>query len=253
VHFRLVFCLAFFAARAFAFDHSHPLFTQVLAKYLVADGRVKYRTLKADVTSQPKHPLLQYLSETSELKKAEYETFSNEQKMAFLINSYNAFTLKLVIDHYPVKSIKDIGSLFKSPWKKEFFSLLEGEIKTLDAIEHDYLRAQFKDARIHAAINCASLSCPRLQPVAFTADKLGAQLDSAALEWLNDPARNHFDKTSHTMTLSKIFNWFEKDFVHGYGGISGFIKKFGPPLAKDLAIQKAKIKFLTYDWKLNEA
>lgn len=237
---------------ALSFDHAHTKWNEVLARYRSKDGRIRYQDLKRDCFPGSRHTFDEYLKALTKVKKAEYESWTKEERMSFLINAYNAFTVKLVVDHYPVKSIKDIGGLFQNPWKKEFFSLLEGTSKSLDPIEHDLLRKEFQDARIHAALNCASVSCPKLQSDAFVAAKLSPQLDHAMMEWLKDDTRNHFDSTGNAMELSKIFDWFKEDFVKSYGGVSQAIAKFGPPLAKSLVKTNARVKYLPYDWKLNE-
>lgn len=244
---------ALLCSSLWAFDHSHSKWNEVLKKYRTEDSRVRYKALKADLFPGSQHGLDDYLKELSAVKSAEYETWTKDQKIAFLINAYNAFTIKLIVDKYPVESIKDIGGLFKSPWKQEFFSLLEGKIKSLDPIEHEFLRKQFSDARIHAALNCASRSCPQLQKRAFTAEGLDSQLDYAIGEWIRDTSRNHYDYQGNTMTISKIFDWFKADFEKSFGGVHKTIERYGSPTAKNLAKSNALIKYLPYDWKLNEA
>ena len=138
-----------------AFDHGHGKWDNLLKKYVNTEGYVNYGKWKAS----PQEPD-SYLGDLQKVTYKEYTSFSKEQKSAFLINAYNAFTVKLIIDNYPIKSIKKIGGLF-SPWKKEFFSILDGKIKSLDPIEHEWLRKkpELKDPRVHAAVNCASISC----------------------------------------------------------------------------------------------
>jgi hypothetical protein len=191
------------ALSAAAFDPTHKEWTEVLKKYQDSRGHMLYRQLKADLG--PKHPFASYLSAIQALPKVEFEKWSEAQKKAFLINAYNALTVKLIVDHYPVKSIKKIGGLFTKPWTLEFFSLLGGEIKALDPIEHEWLRPKFKDYRIHAAVNCASVSCPPLRNEAFTADKLDSQLDSQMRSWLSDKDRNRLN--GEKFEISKIFSW----------------------------------------------
>jgi hypothetical protein len=172
--------------------------------------------------------------------------------MAFLINAYNALTVKLIVDHYPVKSIKDTGTIFTKPWSIKFFDLLDGTIKSLDPLEHEYLRPKFSDYRIHAAVNCASKSCPELRKEAFVSEKLDAQLDDQMAKWLTDPHRNRVDHEGKTIFLSKIFDWYGKDFESTKGGITAILFKHAPELYKDAVARGYVIKFLDYDWSLNE-
>lgn len=202
-------CVMLLPTIGYGFDHGHVQWTQVLKKYQDKSGFIHYRQLKADMAS-PTHPLEAYLKDVQSVPLAEFEKWQDNQKKAFLINAYNALTVKLILDNYPVKSIKKIGGLFSKPWRIEFFSLLDGKIKALDPIEHEWLRPKYKDFRIHAAVNCASFSCPPLRNEAFTSDKLDAQLDSQMKSWLADSGRNRISK--HKFEISKIFDWYKDDF-----------------------------------------
>ncbi|MBP9707825.1 MAG: DUF547 domain-containing protein [Oligoflexales bacterium] len=232
-----------------SFNHRHADWSDVLQGYM-KDGMVDYKKLKKDNTSQ--HSFSKYLAQLQKVGKKEFESWNRSQQMAFLINAYNAFTFKLILDHYPVKSIKDIGGLFKKPWSIEFFSLLDGEVKALDPIEHEVLRPRFKDYRIHAAVNCASISCPPLLNTAFVADKIDEQLDGQMKAWLADSNRNKFDLKSKKIEISKIFDWYEKDFVDWGQGLPKVIEKYGSPQAQQLIKAKVEIDYLSYDWNLNE-
>ena len=122
----------------------------------------------------------------SAVPPAEFERWSREQQMAFLVNAYNAFTVELILTRWPdLKSIKDLGSLLQSPWKKKFFVLL-GEERHLDWIEHEQLRPRYQDPRVHAAVNCASIGCPALRPEAFVAPRLDAQFDDGMQRFMSD-------------------------------------------------------------------
>lgn len=247
----LGFILVFiYGGQSLAFDHEHKQWDAILKKNINAKGLVNYKQVKGD-----KAPLESYLQTLKGVKKAEYGKWSKEQKMTFLINAYNAFTVKVIIENYPLKSIKDIGSLFTSTWKTEFpyLSLLEGSIVTLDGIEHDTLRKNFKDYRIHAAVNCASISCPVLRGEAYTPSKLNAQLDEQMQVWLADTTRNQYDDKKGVLKLSKIFDWYEDDFVKWGGGINKVINKYGPAKAKETVKKKADIDYLDYDWNLNDS
>jgi len=229
----------------------------VLKKYLSQDGNVYYEKLKRDYL-QKNHPLKKYLFELSQVKAKEYSQWKNPEKKSFLINSYNAFTIKLVLDHYPLSSITDIGGIFwainKKPWKMEFFSLLDGNIKSLDPIEHSYLRSsQFKDYRIHAALNCASLSCPPLLKEAYVEGKIDSQLDKQMVAWLNNPQLNTFNNKESSVKISKIFYWYKDDFIKWGGGIEAVLKKYVPQKMLDNFNKKVKISYLKYNWNLNDA
>lgn len=238
------------AGEAQAFDHSHAAFTELLLRHLDAQGLVRYCDLQK---SEPRQQLNRYVTELEKVQLSAYRAWSRSEQMAFLINAYNALTLKLVLDHYPVPSIKKIGGFFSSPWKLEFFSLLEGRAKALDKIEHEILRPDFRDYRIHAAVNCASLSCPPLRREAYTGAKLEAQLDEQMTLWLADPARNSFDAAKGQAKISKIFDWYGDDFEKWGQGLWTVLAKYGPPAAKSLAAGKGRISYLEYDWNLNEA
>lgn len=249
----LMWVLIFFCPfPSLAFDHSHQKWTSTLVEYENDRGLVNYKKLKMDMKDQSKHLFGQYLNDLYAVTFSEYQKFAKNEKMAFLINAYNALTVKLIIDKYPVSSIKDIGSFFTKPWRVKFFSLLDGKIKALDPIEHDWLRPHFKDYRIHAAVNCASISCPPLRREAFKADQLDRQLDEQMRNWLNDHARNEINLSSSTWEISKIFDWYEDDFSQWGGGVVTVINKYIKiPSNRKLASQ-IQLKYLPYDWSLNE-
>ncbi|MCB0406873.1 MAG: DUF547 domain-containing protein [Bdellovibrionales bacterium] len=235
--------------KAEAFDHTHALFTDVLKNFVVTKdhkSEVNYKALKENAQG-----LNEYLHSLSEIKRETLQTWSKNQKMAFYINAYNAFTLKLLIDHYPVKSIKDIGSFFSSPWKKEFISLF-GKKVHLDHIEHDILRKEFSEPRVHFAVNCASIGCPALRDEAYTAEALEKQLDEQARLFLNDSSRNRVDIKDKTLYLSKIFKWFKEDFEKNGMTIPKFIKPFFSKLDPKIDLNTFKIEYTNYDWSLNE-
>lgn len=230
------------AAHAQAFDHKHTGWNTTLSQSLDASGRVRYATLKKELT--PSHPFTVYVQSVQQVSEVEYQKWTPAEQKAFLINAYNALTVKLIVDNYPVKSIKKIGGLFTKPWSVKFFRLFGGKIQSLDPIEHEWLRPKFKDYRIHAAVNCASESCPPLRRSAFTADQLDAQLDEQMKAWLSDPTRN--DLSGATLKLSKIFDWYKKDFEQWGGGVLKVVSKYATIHGKDY-------KFLDYNWDLNEA
>ena len=240
------------ASQGMAFDKTHASWTALLSQYQTADGRVKYAQLKKDATAAT-HPFNLYLKEVQAIKMAEYKTWPKGDQMAFLINSYNALTIKLIVDNYPVTSIKKIGGVFSKPWGIEFFSLLDDSIKALDPIEHKTLRPQFKDFRIHGAVNCASASCPPLRHEAFVGDRLDVQLDEQMRVWLADTSRNQFDGKTGELKISKIFDWYKDDFENWGGGVKTVLKKYAPASAQAAFAKNGEISYLEYDWSLNEA
>lgn len=239
---------------AFAFDQEHKAWTAWLSAYTrEVPGpatQVNYPHARKNAAS-----LNKYLNELSAVSEAEFHSWSMLQQKAFLINAYNAFTVKLILDNKPVESIKNLGSLLSTPWKIRFIPLL-GKTLTLDEIEQERLRPVFKDPRIHFAVVCASIGCPRLQRKAFTVDSLGVQMDRATREFLLDVSRNRIqvqDGDTH-LHLSKIFKWYAIDFG-GERNVPGFVFHYVPltPQQKDQALrQNVNIKYLDYDWRLNQ-
>lgn len=224
---------------------SHNLWDDLLKKHVKTDGLVDYKGFISD-----KERFDQYLTMLDENEPNE-ESWSREQQLAYWINAYNAFTVKLIIDNYPLKSIKDLNPILSIPtirsiWSKKLFTIGGKEI-SLDEIEHDILRKKFQEPRIHFAINCASFSCPVMRAEAYIPSKIDEQLEQQTVLFLNDPRRNVI--TTDNPKVSKIFSWFSKDFKRN-GTVIDFINKY----LKDVQIDRgADLDYLDYDWKLNEA
>ena len=251
-------------ARAQGFDHSHAAWNALLAKHVktFANGNasaVDYAAIKAE------HAALKgYLGTLSAVGEADYGKWNRAQRLAFLINAYNAYTVELILTKYPeLESIKDLGSVFSSPWKKKFFTLL-GQERHLDDIEHGMIRAPgaFDDPRIHVGVVCASIGCPMLRPEAFTPEKLDAQLDDGMKRFLADGTRNRHDAASGRLLVSKIFEWYGKDFEKGHKSYDSLKTTFARHAAQLAATPEAqakvrsgdyKLEFLDYDWKLNDS
>lgn len=243
-----------------AFDHAYPAWDLLLKKYVrwLADNkqsRVDYKGFATD-----REALKGILAQWSAVSAADFAALTPAQQMAFLINAYNGFTVELVLTQYPnLKSIKDLGSLLQSPWKKKFFRLL-GEERTLDWIEHEQLRPRYGDWRVHAAVNCASIGCPALRPEAFTPASLDTQLDDGMARFMGDPTRNRF--TDGRAELSEIFKWFSEDFQKGNRGIrklDDLVLRYsdqlgvGPADRQQIRNGSVRIRYLDYDWSLNDA
>ena len=218
----------------------HGIYATLLEKY-VKQGQVDYRGFKTDEAK-----LDQYLKV---LEKTDSDKLSPNDQFAFYINAYNAWTIKLILSGYPgVKSIKALGSILKSPWKKKICRI-DGDVITLDDIEHGILRPRFKDPRVHFAINCAALSCPPLISEPYQGSTLDRQLDNSAQNFISNPQRNYLK--GNTLYVSKIFKWFARDFNND--SIGFFLKNAKKELKKELETQRGRIriKYLRYDWSLN--
>ncbi|MDH5325586.1 MAG: DUF547 domain-containing protein [Gammaproteobacteria bacterium] len=253
-----VLCLLFsINAPVFAgdFDHEHKVWDQLLRQYVQDHGAfsgVNYRLWK-----QQPQALEQYLAGLSKVNKKQFQAWTPPQRLAFLINAYNAFTVKLILQHYPVKSIKDIGSFFRSAWKIRFFRLFQADTH-LDEIEHRLIRGaeDFSEPRIHFALVCASIGCPKLQPQAYTAARLETMLESGAKAFLGDRSRNRYSAQEDRLLISSLFKWYGKDFDKTHGSVARFIAPYlsdGAPLQQRIAEGQVPIDYLAYDWALNEA
>ncbi|MGD8593806.1 MAG: DUF547 domain-containing protein [Gammaproteobacteria bacterium] len=251
----LLFMAVNYTVSAAPFDHTHSLWDELLQTYVVDHGaysEVQYQPLKQTGT----HKLSGYLQSLSSVSKNQFDQWTQAQRLAFLINAYNAFTVKLIIDHYPVDSIKDIGGFFRSPWKITFFTLL-GEETHLDYIEHELIRGRdYAEPRIHFALVCASVGCPKLQAHAYTADRLGTMLDAAAKTFLGDTSRNRYDSGGNILYLSPLFKWYGEDFAAKAGSVEKFVAPYitDDPLARQRIRSKhMDVEYLNYDWSLNDA
>lgn len=216
------------------------IYADLLARH-VDRGVVDYQGVKADEADLDRY--LAYLADVNP------QALSRDERFAFYVNAYNAWTIKLILTRYPkIDSIKDLGGLFSSPWKKKI-ARIDGQLLTLDQIEHDILRKDFRDPRVHVAVNCASKGCPPLQSEPFAGSRLNAQLDRAARAFVNDPRFNRLDGT--VLWLSRIFDWFAEDF--GDDVIDFILQYADSPLRDRLMQNRAAIsvRYLDYDWSLN--
>ncbi|MGI8783701.1 MAG: DUF547 domain-containing protein [Acidobacteriota bacterium] len=231
------------------FDHSHATWTATLNRY-VRDGLVDYASLKRNGQAD----LSAYLNSLGSICRHHYDTWSREQKLAFWINAYNAYTVRLILDHYPLKSIRSIGLLPSAAFRTEFIPLraLRGRTLSLNDIEHEILRKDFTEPRIHFAIVCASKGCPTIRSEAYRAADLDRQLDQAARSFVRDSAKNRFDAASRTLHLSSIFNWFREDFEQAARTLPDFVARYADEsTASALRAGGVRIEFLDYDWSLN--
>ena len=253
------------AARA-QFDHQHKAWTALLKKYVVLiDGgkasRVRYAGLAADRAA-----LKNYLESLSKVSERDFRSWSKAQQLAFLINTYNAATVEKVLTRYPkIKSIWDFGRVFGNPFKDRFIKLL-GKDMSLDDIEHDTIRVDgaYDDPRIHFALNCAAISCPMLREEAYVAERLERQLEDQTARFLSDRTRNRYNAQVRALEVSKIFDsapWYGGDFARGWKGYTSLAQFFAahanlladdPAQQNMIREQKVEIRFLDYDWRLND-
>lgn len=232
-----------------------PAFANVLSSYVDEQGLVDYDTLQAN-----RADLDAYNASVQLTSPSTYESWSEEEQIAFLINAYNSITLKSIIDESPIKaSIKDITGV----WRFKKHGILQDQ-QTLNNIEHDILRANFNEPRIHAALVCAAISCPYLRQEPFTGDNLDAQLDDQSKIFISRPEAFEIDREKNEVRLSEIFDWFGQDWVPSYGTDEGFagskneraVLNFisGYLNEADSEFLKAggyKISYTNYDWSLN--
>lgn len=226
---------------SFSQEHlKHDQWTRLLQTYVSVTGNVDYKEIKANEAELDAY--LEVLSKNH--PTAEWD--KNDQ-LAFWINAYNAFTVKLIVKNYPVVSIKELGgSIYKvnTPWDEKFIHIGD-ETYDLNNIEHGIIRKEFNDPRIHFAVNCASISCPPLRNEAYVGSKLNAQLNDQTKRFINDPTKNKI--TKNKAQLSKIFTWFKGDFTASGLSVVEFINQY----SEVKMTKKTKITYFDYDWNLN--
>lgn len=216
---------------------SHEIWDTLLRQYVSEQGNVDYKGFLRDSVK-----FNQYLDLLRQHHPSD-KNWSREAQMAYWINAYNAFTVKLIIDHYPTKSIKDIKNgipFINTVWDIKFIKI-EDRTYDLNNIEHGILRPKFKDPRIHTVVNCASISCPKLSNHAYIAEKLDEQLDQAARDFINDESKNKI--SANNPQISSIFKWYSMDF----DSVIDFINKY----SNTKIDKKTNLDYLEYDWGLN--
>ncbi len=241
------------------FDHNYTAWEALLKKHVRwlpdnKQSRANYKGFAAD-----RAELAKVLESFSAVSQTQFNAFSKDQQMAFLVNAYNAFTIEIILSKYPdIKSIKELGSFNRGPWKNEFFTLL-GAKRHLDWIEHEQLRPKYAEPRIHVAVNCASIGCPALYPEAFTATKMEAMLEDGMRRFLGDKTRNRYENGK--IQASNIFKWFKEDFEKsnkGFAKLEDVFAKYADLLTTDETARNqikgkaVSISHLDYDWNLND-
>ncbi len=252
---------------ASAFDASHKLFSKELSKY-VHDGAVDYSKWKKD-----RAPLDQYLDQLKNMSSADYKALSEADRKALWLNAYNAYTIKLVLEHYPIKgeiryypadSIRQIDGF----WEKNPFNV-SGKNVTLEEIEHNILRKDFRDPRLHFAVVCAAKGCAKIRKEAFTGSNVEELLASSARDFVTDPAHVKFSFDKKEAHISKLFSWFPLDFVKSAGLcrrvppptddeiVLTYILRNSPPAVLESfggldSIKEYNVVYDEYDWGLND-
>lgn len=235
-------CGAKYPDKSVSTPPDHSSFTTLLQKYVTESGFVDYKGLNKNHDQLKKY--LELLQDNPPSKD-----WSDSDEIAYWINAYNAFTLELILKHYPLKSIKDIGSsisipFINSPWDIKFIEI-GGEEYDLNNIEHGILRERWEEPRIHFAVNCASFSCPKLRNEAYTGDRLEEQLEDQARDFINDETKNKI--TGSKAKVSKLFDWYGGDFKKKKS-VKDFINQYA-----DTKIEgNTDLTWMDYDWSLNE-
>ena len=235
------------------FDHSHGTWSEVLSDH-VRGGSFDYRALKKDPGK-----LETYVQTLHAVTPDQIASWTKDQRFAFWINAYNAHTIQKVIENYPLDSIRDLNKMFglKSIFDNEFIEMRahhpdgKKDELSLNDIENGILRESFKDARLHAAINCASVSCPNLRNEAFVADELDVQLEEQMRAFVADESKNRLDRKKGRVRISEIFKWFKGDFERDADGVRAYIARFSPEADREF-IREARIDYIGYDWDLND-
>lgn len=256
------------ATPAFGQSFDHSAYATVLTNF-VHDSRVDYAALQIG-----RETLDRYIGQLSEVSAEEFADWPREERIAYLINAYNAMMMRIVIDHYPIKagsffslkrhthpnnSVRQIPGVFDGIHYR-----VAGEEMTLDDIEHGHLRPEYDEPRVHFALVCAAVSCPPLREEPFEGARLDEQLDEQGRTFLNDPRQNRIERERGRVYLSKIFDWFGDDFgtylpASGYNGndkaraVLAFVSRY--LLSRDveyLKNERYKVEHLDYDWTLND-
>ncbi len=245
--------LALVAGQALSqgFDHTHRAWDALLKNNVVLQDGAKASRLRYAAVDRV--ALRRYLDGLSAVPAAEFAGWTQPQQVAFLINAYNAFTVEKILTRYPdIRSIWDFGKFFGNPFRDRFFTLL-GRPASLDDIEHDTLRKNYREPRVHFAVNCASVGCPMLREEAYVAERLEAQLEEQAVRFLSDRSRNRY--AGGRLEVSRIFEWFREDFEPREAYFARYAPLLAdePPARQAIAAGRAPIAYLEYDWALNEA
>ncbi|QLF71438.1 DUF547 domain-containing protein [Peteryoungia desertarenae] len=245
-------------AQAASFDHS--ALDALLKAHVKPWDKGRATRVDYDGFKRDRARLASYLEKTAAVSRATFDGWSKDEQLAFLINVYNAHTIESILTGYPgLKSIRDLGGVFASPWKREIVPLF-GVMHSLDDVEHGMIRGsgRYNDPRIHFAVNCASIGCPDLRAEAYSGQALDRQLDEQTKLFLADRTRNRLN--GQALEISSIFKWYGEDFETGFRGtntIGAFLALYGEAMGLDATAQEAarrgdyRLRYLSYDWNLN--
>jgi len=229
---------------------AEPIGNEELAAVLAAhveDGRVDYAALQAEPQQ-----LNGWLERVAQVNREDFIHWSSASQQSFLINVYNAATLKLIIENYPVDSIKDIGGFFSGPWSKKFVQLF-GEAVSLDYVEHDVLRNDYNEPRLHFALVCAAKGCPPLLAEPYEAKTLDAQLDQRGYLFFLNSQKNRVAADQGIVYLSPIFKWFKEDFGDDRIAVLDYVKNWFPKeQVAGIDFSRYQLRYTDYDWSLND-
>jgi hypothetical protein len=228
----------------------HAPFDALLREYVTHYG-VRYAAWHGNEADR--EALQSYLEhlQSVPISAIEAREDGHDEALAYWINLYNAATLDLVLEGYPVDSIKDLGNLIRTPWKRDVV-VVEGQRLSLDEIENGIIRERFAEPRIHFALNCAAIGCPPLRAGAYTGEHLSTQLEEQTMAFLGDPGRNWVDEEG-TVHLSRILDWYRDDFVAAAGSVTDFVRPYMPMLQELKPGSEPPIRHVDYDWALNES
>lgn len=229
------------------YDQTHAGFARVLSAH-VTDAGVAYAGLK-----ESPGELDAYLAQIAAVDPAEFATWDRSDRLALLVNLYNAETLRLIRNEYPVKSIRSLGTLPGAAWRR-LVVRFGGQIMSLSHLENEVIRKEYGEPRIHFALVCAARGCPPLRTEPYVGARLTKQLDDQARRFLATSEKNRFDATTGALWLSPIFKWYEPDFTGAAGSLKAYVIPFlAPDSAQALAgTPSVKIRFTNYDWGLND-
>jgi len=228
-------------------EDATAVYADFLSTYVSQSDGINF-VAYGDVTSEDAAKLKAYIAS---LEAQGVEGLSRDEQMAFWYNLYNAKTIDVILDAYPVKTIKDVGSLIKQgPWNKKNMNVKGFGEMSLNDVEHETLRANWDEPRIHYAVNCASYGCPNLKATPWTAETLEADMEQAASDYINHP--RGFRVENGKVTASSIFNWYKVDFGDTDAGVLEHARKYAKGDLKTALDAATKIDAFDYNWSLNE-
>lgn len=233
--------------QAAEFDRTHAGFARVLNE-TVTDAGVSYARLKENPAE-----LDAYLGQIAAIPPSDFAAWERDDRLALLLNLYNAETLRLIREAYPVKSIRSLGTLPGAAWRS-LVVRFGGQILSLSHLENELIRKEYSEPRIHFALVCAARGCPPLRTEPYVGGRLANQLDDQARRFMATPEKNRFDPASGVLWLSPIFKWYEQDFTRPAGSLKEYVL---PHLSPDIAralnqATSVRVRYTDYDWRLND-